>query len=142
MLRWKSDKMKVVKNMTVNQMVAGSSPAEGAKPRNIARFSLFMYYIYILYSLPSDKFYLGYSNDPWSRVIQHNTDPRNTFSSKHRPWKLAAVFSVGAIKSDALIIERWIKKQNSRKLLEKLINPELIPTGKLAQLVRVPHVRD
>jgi len=31
-------KIRIAKNMTVNQMVAGSSPAEGAKPRTIAGF--------------------------------------------------------------------------------------------------------
>jgi len=38
-------------------------------------------------------------------------------------------------------IERFIKRQKSRRLLEKLISGE-IPDGKLAQLVRVPQLRD
>ncbi len=39
-------------------------------------------------------------------------------------------------------IERFIKKQKSRILLEKLIDPNFEPSGFLAQLIRVPHVRD
>jgi putative endonuclease len=39
-------------------------------------------------------------------------------------------------------MEKYIKRQKSRNLLEKLIDPEFIPTGTLAQLVRVPHLRD
>jgi hypothetical protein len=33
---------------------------------------LFLYYIYILYSMKSDKFYIGYSTDSWKRLIEHN----------------------------------------------------------------------
>ena len=38
-------------------------------------------------------------------------------------------------------IERFIKKQKSRRLIEKIVIGESLE-GKLAQLVRVPHVRD
>jgi hypothetical protein len=36
----------------------------------------------------------------------------------------------------------FIKKQKSRKLLEKLCEIDYKPTGKLAQLVRIPHMPD
>ncbi|MEP6845511.1 MAG: GIY-YIG nuclease family protein [Panacibacter sp.] len=51
-----------------------------------------MYYIYIIYSASADKYYLGYSNDPQRRLTEHNTKPFNTYTSKHRPWILNAVF--------------------------------------------------
>ena len=101
-----------------------------------------MFYIYILYSVSSDIYYVGHSDDPWNRVIQHNTKERGTFSSKHQPWELAAIFEAGRIRSEALIIEQFIKKQKSRKLIEKLIDPQFLPEGNIVQLVRVPHVRD
>ncbi|MBA3706874.1 MAG: GIY-YIG nuclease family protein [Bacteroidetes bacterium] len=101
-----------------------------------------MYYIYILYSISSDIYYIGHSDNPWYRAIQHNTKDHGTFSSKHQPWKLIATFEVDSKRSEALTLERFIKKQKSRKLIERLINPQFIPEGKLAQLVRVPHVRD
>lgn len=44
--------------------------------------------------------------------------------------------------SEALLLERFIKKQKSKKLIEKIFDPEFIPKGKLAQLVRVPQVRE
>ena len=100
-----------------------------------------MYYIYILYSETSDKYYIGYSNDYYARVKQHNTSERNTYTSKHRPWKLAAVFECGKDRGIAIRIERFIKRQKSRKLIEKIISSEKLG-GELAQLVRVPHVRD
>jgi putative endonuclease len=55
---------------------------------------------------------------------------------------MKAIFECGVSPSQAIIIERFIKKQNSRKLIELLCNPGFIPVGKLAQLVRVPHLRD
>jgi putative endonuclease len=101
-----------------------------------------VYYIYILQSKTSDHFYSGYSDDPWRRTVEHNTKPFNTYTSKHRPWGLAAVFECSEKESVAIKIERFIKKQKSRRLLEKLIDPSFDPTGILTQLVRVPHVRD
>ncbi|MDO5656200.1 MAG: GIY-YIG nuclease family protein [Flavobacteriaceae bacterium] len=102
-----------------------------------------MYFIYILYSESFDKYYVGYSTSPAERLIRHNTqDYFHTFTSKYRPWSLKAVFEVSESEGDAVNIERFIKNQKSRKLIEKLCDPEFVPTGKLAQLVRVPYVRD
>ena len=101
-----------------------------------------MYFIYIIYSDSANLYYVGYTNDPKRRLIEHNTNPHNTFTSKHRPWLMKALFECGMSESRTIIIERFIKKQNSRKLVELLCNPHFIPVGKLAQLFRVPHLRD
>ena len=102
-----------------------------------------MYYLYILYSESHDKYYLGYTSDYQKRLKDHNTQQHfNTFTSKYRPWKLAAVFEAGTDEGDALKLEKFIKKQKSRKLLEQLINPVFVAEGYLAQLVRVPDIRD
>jgi putative endonuclease len=55
---------------------------------------------------------------------------------------LKAVFEVGESRGEADRLEKFIKRQKSRRLIESLINPDFVPEGKLAQLVRVPHVRD
>ena len=102
-----------------------------------------MFYFYILFSNTYDKFYTGYTSDYRQRIVQHNTQGfHNTFTSKYRPWELAAVFEVGDDEGMAMKLEKFIKKQKSRKLIEQLINPYFIPDGVLAQLVRVPHMRD
>ena len=101
-----------------------------------------MFYLYILYSDSSDLYYVGSTEHPLKRLAEHNSDPKNTFTSKHRPWVLAALFKVGTIRGEAVTLERFIKKQKSRSLIEKLVNQDFEPSGKLAQLVRVPHVRD
>jgi len=102
-----------------------------------------MYYLYILFSEQNDLYYVGYTSNFQQRLIQHNTQEFfNTYTSKYRPWQLAAVFECGLQEKDAIMLERFIKKQKSRKLIELLVNPEFTPVNALAQLVRVPHVRD
>src|SRR5258705_9643575 len=101
-----------------------------------------MYYIYIIYSKTSDKFYIGYSDNPQRRVVEHNTKPFNTYTSKHRPWIIKAIFQCSLIEAEAIRIEKFIKKQKSRELIEKLADSNYIPTGYLAQFIRVPDVRD
>jgi len=100
-----------------------------------------MYYIYILYSELSDKYYVGYSDDPIRRETEHNTKPFNTYTSKHRPWKLVGSFPVGESRGEAVRIERFIKKQKSRSFILKLIAHQQDPE-QIAQLVRVPTGRD
>lgn len=100
------------------------------------------YFIYILYSSNADKYYVGYTTDYLKRVEDHNSQEFFiTYTSKHRPWVLAAVFSVGVDESIAVSMERYIKKQKSRRLIELLIDPDFVPSGELAQLV-IPYVRD
>ena len=103
---------------------------------------LVMGYDYILHSKPHDKYYVGSSTDPWRRLIEHNSTDRITFTSKYRLWELAVVFQVVEGPFSAIYLERYIKRQKSKRLLNKLIDSDYVPVGDLAQLVRVPHVRD
>ncbi len=101
-----------------------------------------MYYIYILYNASADKFYVGHSVDPWKRLEQHNSNTGEKFTGKYDSWELRAVFEVSDRKGDADRIEKYIKRQKNRTLIERLVDPSFIPLGFLQQLVRVPHVRD
>lgn len=76
-------------------------------------FFVFTYtlYIYILYSEKSDKYYIGYTDDPNRQLIEHNTTERNTFTSKYRPWILKLYFPVSENRTDAVRVERFIKKE-------------------------------
>lgn len=100
------------------------------------------YYIYILYSNSIDRFYVGYSSNPWMRLEQHLSNSTDKYTGKAKDWILKTVFEVSNNEGDAMKIERFIKKQKSRNLILQLCDPEFIPTGTLAQLVRVPHLRD
>jgi len=101
-----------------------------------------MFYIYIIYSAISDRFYVGYSQNPWHRLEQHLSNHKDKYTGRHSDWELKAVFEVGESRGEADKLEKFIKRQKSRRLIESLINPDFVPEGKLAQLVRVPHVRD
>ncbi len=101
-----------------------------------------MFYLYILYSESFDKYYVGYTKDITRRLEEHNNIKFNTFTHKYRPWKLSALFAISENKREAIKLERFIKNQKSRELIQKLIDSSFKPTGKLAQLVRVPYVRD
>jgi len=76
-----------------------------------------MFYIYILYSLSSDIYCVGYTSNYQKRLVEHNTSDLNTFTSKHRPWELKAVFECSPAEKKAINSERFIKKQKSRKLI-------------------------
>ncbi|MBN2596226.1 GIY-YIG nuclease family protein [Labilibaculum sp.] len=84
-----------------------------------------MYFIYILYSPSSDKYYLGCTEDVSKRIFMHNNPIRTSYTSKHRPWILKKAFKVGNNKTLALKIEQKIKKMKSRKYLEQLLDPEV-----------------
>ncbi|MBI1767614.1 MAG: GIY-YIG nuclease family protein [Bacteroidetes bacterium] len=96
----------------------------------------------MLHSASSDIYYVGYTNDYRRRLDEHNhQDYSSTFTSKHRPWIIKGVFQCGNSEKDAIQIERFIKKQKSREFIEKILRMEKFD-GALAQLVRVPHMRD
>ena len=101
-----------------------------------------MFYIYVIYSASADRFYVGHSNDPHRRLQQHNESPFDTYTSKHRPWELKAMFECGFNRAEAMKFEKLIKGHKSRRLLVQLCDSTFTPFGDLAQLVRVPHVRD
>ena len=100
------------------------------------------YYIYFLHSSELDKYYAGYSSDPWRRLEQHLENTSDKYTGRAKDWQLKAVFCVSESKTEAIKAERFIKKQKSKNLILRLLDPGFIPDGNLAQLVRVPHIRD
>jgi putative endonuclease len=53
-----------------------------------------------------------------------------------------SVYAIGEDLGKAMEIEKYIKRQKSRKLLEILISGEKELTGMLSSMVRVLYVRD
>lgn len=56
--------------------------------------------------------YVGATTDPKRRIRQHNGEIVGgaRYTSKHRPWKLKAIFGPYANQSEALKAERALKK--------------------------------
>lgn len=96
-----------------------------------------MFYIYILLSSSSDGYYVGHSSDPWQRLQQHQTNTGERYTGKHKDLTLKAVFEVSMNKGEADRIEKFMKRQESRKRIERLMDENFQPMGELAQLVSV-----
>lgn len=80
-----------------------------------------MYYIYLIYSPSSDKYYVGSTDDPLRRLEQHNNSPFNTFTSKHRPWEWVALFECSESRGGAVRIEKFIKRQKNKRIYQQLM---------------------
>jgi putative endonuclease len=77
------------------------------------------YFLYILYSERLDRYYVGSSHDPDTRLHFHNTSFKG-WTKRGRPWRL--VFSKEfSGKTEVLKIERWLKQQKNRSVLEAII---------------------
>ena len=100
-----------------------------------------LFYIYILWSEKSEIYYVGFTSDVSKRLIQHNEMSEKSFTSKHRPWLLKAVFACGESRSRAMEIEKFIKKQKRKTFIKQLLEQEEF-YGILKPLVRVPPARD
>jgi putative endonuclease len=84
-----------------------------------------MFYIYIIYSESVDKYYIGHTNDPSRRLEEHNTVIKNSYTFKFRPWILKGSFPTFFSRSEAIIMEKYLKKMKSRIFIENLIySPE------------------
>ncbi len=83
------------------------------------------YYIYILYSNKADKYYVGYSPNPDKRLSEHNSyENKSKFTAKYQPWELKATFVVSDNAGSAMKVERFIKRQKSRRFIEELIRKQ------------------
>ena len=77
-------------------------------------------YCYILYSEKLDKYYVGSTTDIGKRLEEHNRG-KEKFTKAGCPWKIVYT-EVFAEVLDARKRETYIKKQKSRKYIEKLIS--------------------
>ena len=79
-----------------------------------------MYFVYIIYSLAKDKYYVGSCEDVLKRLAKHNTN-HSGFTGKTGDWEIKWTEEY-AEKSSARRRENQIKSWKSRKMIEKLIN--------------------
>ena len=80
-----------------------------------------MSYVYILYAPNHDKYYVGQTKDIATRLLFHNELSKTSYTSKYRPWELKKSWKV-ANESEAVRLERFIKKQKSKKFIIKLLD--------------------
>ena len=74
-------------------------------------------FVYILYSSSLGCYYTGQTQDVDERIIRHNSGRVNSTKSGC-PWSIVKVIDVTS-RSEAVIIERKIKKRGSKRFLEE-----------------------
>ena len=79
-----------------------------------------VFYVYILKSLLNERYYIGSSDNPNERLIQHNNG-RTPSTRPYRPWILAYTEEYND-RSMAVKRELYLKKMKSRVYLQQLIN--------------------
>ncbi len=80
------------------------------------------HFLYILKSLPAEKFYVGISNNPLRRLEYHNSIEKG-FTSKYRPWEIVFIKEYES-KREAQRTERKIKSWKSSIMIERIISGE------------------
>jgi putative endonuclease len=74
-----------------------------------------MYFTYILFSLKSDKFYTGQTEDLNRRVDEHNRG-KTPFMERGKPW--IVVFSKEFTeRAQAIALEKKIKKRGAARFI-------------------------
>ncbi|WP_111879867.1 GIY-YIG nuclease family protein [Aequorivita sp. CIP111184] len=86
-----------------------------------------MHYLYIIHSLTLDSYYVGESPDIHKRLKQHNEHYfKSNFTKAATDWKISLEYEC-ANRSEALFLEKFIKKMKSRVFIEKVIdNPKIL----------------
>ncbi|MQP29469.1 GIY-YIG nuclease family protein [Sphingobacterium sp. KU25419] len=79
-----------------------------------------MYFLYVLYSIECDRYYIGITSDLEERLRRHNAFHKKGFTGKAQDW--AIVYKEEFIsKQEALTREKLIKSWKSRLKIEELI---------------------
>lgn len=79
------------------------------------------HFLYILYSLKIDKYYVGESADPEFRKILHNQHHfKKNYTKAADDWIIALSFEC-TNRQDAVYLERFIKRMKSKVFIRKII---------------------
>ncbi len=78
------------------------------------------FFVYILYSVTADKYYVGHTENIERRLSEHNNKQTRFTSSLAKDWIVK--YSKSYItRTEAMKAERTIKSKKSRKYIEWLI---------------------
>ncbi|SUI97529.1 GIY-YIG nuclease superfamily protein [Sphingobacterium spiritivorum] len=84
-------------------------------------YHLIMYFLYILYSVQADRYYIGVTHDLEGRLRRHNSHYKKGFTGKFTDWCIVYQ-ECYETKNEALVRERQLKSWKSRLKIEALIN--------------------
>jgi putative endonuclease len=80
------------------------------------------FHVYILFSVSTNKYYVGSCGNINIRLEQHNTG-RNKSTKLGAPWELKKLETYNT-RSEAVQREAFIKRMKSRTFIEQVINGE------------------
>jgi putative endonuclease len=81
-----------------------------------------MYYLYILFSSKTGKFYIGSTDNPEARLKHHNAGATPSTKSGAPFWEIKYIENF-TDRTAALKRELEIKKKKSKRYIEWLISP-------------------
>ncbi|MCW9707122.1 GIY-YIG nuclease family protein [Fodinibius salsisoli] len=82
-----------------------------------------MFYTYIIYSPSIDQYYTGYTSHTVEERLRRHNAGSSSSTKAGIPWTIKYVKSFEA-KSEAIKWENFIKRQKSRRFIERLIHSE------------------
>ncbi len=83
------------------------------------------YFVYILYSQPHRRYYIGQTSDIQKRIARHNAGIEQA-TAPYRPWVLALSLQKQS-RGAAMILERKLKNLNTDDLITFIIKYGGIP---------------
>ena len=99
------------------QEVSGSIPLSSTK--KYINDILEKFYVYILQSLTSDKYYIGQTNNPERRFLYHNLGYSKSTKGE-MPWKIVYQQEFMS-RAEAMKREKQLKSYKNKLYLEKII---------------------
>ena len=74
-----------------------------------------MFFVYIIYSIEFDKYYIGQTQNFQERILRHNSGYEKA-TSPYLPWVVKCIIEK-ATRSEAIILEKKLKNLNRQRLL-------------------------
>lgn len=81
-----------------------------------------MFYVYIIHTEKFDKYYKGFSLDPYARLDSHNSGG-SRYTSNFVPWKLVHI-EIFNSKIEALKREKVLKKYSKNQIMSLASSPK------------------
>jgi len=78
-----------------------------------------MYTVYILFSEQLNKYYVGYSSKNIQERLKEHLYNHKGFTAKAKDWNILYQLEINS-KSEALILERKIKKRGAKRYLNEI----------------------
>lgn len=74
-----------------------------------------MFFVYIIYSIEFDKYYIGQTQNFQERILRHNSGYEKA-TSPYLPWVAKCILKKET-RSEAILLEKKLKNLNRQRLL-------------------------